>query len=324
MSAYHLPRGLILFVVSLILTPRLIAAESENELILNAYQLWQKGDPRAAMQILERVTQSARSQQTADQGQAWNLLGLTYLDLGMHEKARASLERSIEILRPIPSAKAVYASALDNLGSLESVRGNWADSERLRQKALGIYELLEDHAGIARVSSNLAVLALAHKDFSEARTEIRFALEESRKIATPDDDDTAAMMSVEGTLALVDHDPPESLSYFKQALQLWSRSHGASSSQAGIGLALRAQAYERVGDLMNASADAQRASEIFSTTPGRDTSLYWKTVLLQAKIMKAQGRKAEGRTLEKTATKSLRGLESQSCQTCTVTAQAFH
>ena len=58
-----------------------------------------------------------------DAGVAWNVLGQSYLDLDRYAEARQAYQHAMEILRPIPSARAQYASTLDSMGMLEASLG---------------------------------------------------------------------------------------------------------------------------------------------------------------------------------------------------------
>jgi hypothetical protein len=49
--------------------------------------------------------------------------------------------------------------ALDDFGGLYVATGQLDAADKMRTRALGIYENLQDHAGIARASCNLAALA---------------------------------------------------------------------------------------------------------------------------------------------------------------------
>jgi tetratricopeptide (TPR) repeat protein len=96
------------------------AQSSAYDQIVGADALRYQGEPKAAVAILEPMVQGQAGGLTdIDVGLAWNVLGSSYEDLHMPEKARSCYETAIEKLRPIPSAQAKYAASLANLASLE-------------------------------------------------------------------------------------------------------------------------------------------------------------------------------------------------------------
>ena len=301
------------------------AASSANDLIRDAYGLKQHGDFKSAIAILEPIADSTDEELPAEQkGIAWNILGSAYQDLHHLDQARSCYEHSINLLRPIVAAQAQFASAVDNLGSVELEFGRFDNSERLRRKARQIYTRLGDHAGVARTSSNLAVVALRQGADGEARRYIRTALQESARAAGLDDDDIAGMLSVRGRLALIDRNPKAALAFYQEAFERWTQLHGAASYQAGIGLSLRSEAHRLAGDLTDASCDLRNALSIFSSTLGSNSSLYWKTSLQLARVLRDQGLSDEAQAIEEKAANALHdNRDYQSCVACSITAQAF-
>jgi tetratricopeptide (TPR) repeat protein len=300
------------------------ATTPEDEWVRQANELKKHGDPRAAIAILEPITNTAKQDVPSEtQGLAWNLLGSSYQELEMLDKARLCYERSIDALRSVPSAQSSLALALNNLGSVELELGRFDDSERLSKRARDLYVQIGDHAGIAGASTNLAVLELQRGRLGSARKFLLTAVRESERTTALDDDDVAAILSVQGRFALIDHQPAVASSFFSQAIDHWIRVHGATSYLVGVGLLLRAQAYASDGDFTHASSDLQQALTVFAVTPGRTSALYWKATLEEARLMRQLGHTSESESLKQQATDALKGIQSRQCGNCTVSVEAL-
>lgn len=300
------------------------APDDERDSIHRAYVLQVHGDIAGAIEILAPIAASP-SPGLPDQqkGIAWNLLGSDYQITDNFARAQYCYEKAIAILRRNPLSQAELASAIDNLGSLEQSLGHPVDSEHLRKRAWKIYAALGNHAGLARVSTNLAVIAAQRDDRSAVRSYLAQAAQESRLAGDLDDDQIASMIDVRGWLALKEGKPQSALSLFNDAIAHWTRRHGSSSCEVAMGLVLRAQAYENGGNFIDASTDLQQAENIFATKLGENSTLYWNTVLHQAILLKHEGHEREARPLEKSATSALNSIGRKACVNCTITSEAF-
>lgn len=300
------------------------AADDESDSIRRAHVLAVHGDFAGAIAILAPIANSP-SAGLSDQnkGMVLNLLGSAYQITDNFAGAQHCYEKAIAILRRDPSSQSELASAIDNLGSLEESLGHSVESERLRRRAGKIYAALDDHAGLARVSTSLAVIAMQRDDRSAVRGYLGQALQEAQLARDLDDDQIASMNGVEGWLALKDGKPESALSFFDNSIAHWTRLHGSRSCQVATGLVLRAQAYEKDGEFIDASADLQQAERIFATELGENSTFYWSAVLDQAVLLKHEGRVREARSLEISAKSALSNIERETCVNCTITVEAF-
>jgi tetratricopeptide (TPR) repeat protein len=120
------------------------------------------------------------------------VLGLAYQSRGNYEAARHSYESSIGALQPESGMTLELASAIDNLGSLYFELHDLSSSRTLRSKARNLYEADENDAGIARVSSGLALIALVEERRKEARKNLEEAFCRIKMLAVPDQDTLAS------------------------------------------------------------------------------------------------------------------------------------
>jgi tetratricopeptide (TPR) repeat protein len=300
------------------------AQDSARASIMQAYQLWRGGQPKAAIATLEpMLRQETLSFTEAERGAAWDLLGSSYQDLEIFDRARQAYGKAVQTLRSVPSAQAQYAATLNNFATLEQTLGEKASARALSEKARHIYEQLGDPAGIAIASTNLAGIACAQKDFKTARRLLATALEEAQTTTQLKDDDYATMYAVRSALALDDGKNEEAISSIEQAIDRWTHGHGPSYFMLATGYLLRARALAKSGDYARALADAQHALAIDDVAMGRNTLGYLTAETEYAQILRASGAKAQASRLKKEASSALADLESRQCNGCTIDANGF-
>jgi tetratricopeptide (TPR) repeat protein len=310
--------------VVLILATPMRAQQSNSDAIVRAFQLWRGGQPKAAIAILEPLLQAdSRFADERDPGVGWNVLGQSYLDMDRFAEARQAYQRSIAILRPLPSARAQYASTLDSMGMLEHALGQWDEARALCEKARQTYAEVGDAAGVAITSINLAVIALGRNDYKAARRLLQTATQEAQQAGTLRPDDVAAMYGVKSALALHDRKSQEAISMAQEAIDLWTRTHGPGYFLVANGYLLRAQALAQSGDYAAAIRDAQQALAIVKTSIGVNTVDYLSAQAAYARILRASGAKQEGARMAKEASSALADLERRQCSGCTIDANGF-
>ena len=279
--------SLLLAALAVTLSPVPMHAQgSAFDQIVAADGLRYQGEPKAAVAILESMVQTqASGMAESDLGLAWNVLGSSYEDLHMPDKAKSCYETAIEKLRPIPSAQARYAAAIANLAALEGSEGQMDSAKVLYEKSNRIYEGIGD---------------------SGAR-----------------DDDIAGLYSVKSALALHEQKNAEAFSDSQQAIDRWTHAHGPDYYMLAVGYALRAQATANTGDYGHALTDAQHAPAVVEGANGKDTAAYLKAEIVYAQVLQASGATEQASRLRKEASSALASLESRQCRGCTIDATGF-
>jgi tetratricopeptide (TPR) repeat protein len=304
--------------------PPLPAQTPAPEQLAQAVELLREDQPKGAIALLEPLVRNDGNVLNPDAlGLAWNLLGSSYHDLQMFDKARKCYQRALEILRPLPSAQAKYAAAMGNLASLEDDTGQKDSSKLLWEKTTRIYESLHDSGGIAIGSINLAMLSYASKDFKAARRYLDTAEQQAQRGTRLRDDDTAALLSMQGAMAFHDGRYKEAMAPIEQAIFLYTRTHGDGFFMLGLAYALRAQVVAKEGNYTRAITDAQHALAIIDTAAGRNNTAYFQVEMVYAQILRASGDKAQAASLQKEASSSLARIESRQCSGCTMNVSAF-
>jgi tetratricopeptide (TPR) repeat protein len=300
------------------------AQQSDSDAIVRAFQLWRGGQPKAAIAILEPLLQAgAPFDDARDPGVGWNILGQSYLDLDRFAEARRAYQHALQILRPIPSARAQYASTLDSMAMVEEALGERDAAKALCEKARQTYAELGDHAGVAITSVNLAVIALGRNDFKAARRFLRTAIQEGQHAGAMRPDDVAAMDGVRSALALHDRKGAEAIAMAQAAIDVWTRAHGPEYFLVANGYLLRAEALAQSGDYAPAIRDAQHALAIAEASIGRNTIDYLTAEAVYARILRASGAKQEGSRIAREAGSALADLERRQCSGCTIDASGF-
>lgn len=313
---------LVLLVPSLARTQSALPADSPPTVIQRAYSLRMHGNPKAAIAILEPLMQSADATGT-EKGVASNVLGSSYLDIESFQKSIQCYEQSIKILSPIASARNQLASAIDNLGAAEARLDQFDDSERLRKRAERIYLEINDHAGLTRVYTNLANVALYRHDRHTAQRYVDQARKQATQTTTLEERDFAALLTTESNLAFLNHDSQQALGKARDAIQDWSRLYGPQSHFVGEVLLISAMARRDAGDFDGALSDVRQAQSILTTDPGKDSMTYLKSLLIQAEILHKEGHKQEAEAIQHGADALIREKQTQACAYCSVSVQAF-
>src|SRR6266567_7755608 len=172
------------------------ATERLTQRLKEALVLEKDGKPAAAIAAAKALLDS-HSLDTFATGKAWNILGLAYEDEGELQLAQHADEESIRILETLPNIRD-YAMALDDLGGVYVTAGQFEGADKLRMKALGLYEKAGDHGGAAVASNDLAFSAFRQNKVSRGNEYLGRALREARAATDLDNDNRAAIASLEG------------------------------------------------------------------------------------------------------------------------------
>jgi tetratricopeptide (TPR) repeat protein len=309
-------------VLILVTVPLLSAQVSPSEQLAQA--LGMERDGRTAQAIVAlRALLDSNSLDLSATGQAWNILGLTYKDQGDFVYAQHAFEQSIRILESLPNNTREYGMALDNLGGLFLATGQPETAGRIREKALRVYEKTNDHTGIAIACNNLAGLAFTQKRIRQGREYLERARKEAQLASDFDDDNLAAISSMQGWLALVDGDVVAAALAYQGSLDLWRRRHGEEHPSTGWGYVLLGSAKAEGGELKAALAATQSGLAILERTLGRQNERYLTAEIAYAHLLERTGARTEAARMKTDAERELINLHRTHCFGCTVSAAAF-
>ncbi|NYF80902.1 tetratricopeptide repeat protein [Granulicella arctica] len=282
----------------------------------------QEAQSAQAIVILQPLIDSG-SLNAALTGKAWNIIGLAYQDQGNLVSARNAYEQSIHILKPLPDEIKDYAVALDDLGGFYLDSGQIELAGTIRIKALHLYEKLNDHEGVTIACSNLAGVAFAQKRVRDGRRYLERALQEAKVASGLDDDDLAALSSMQGWLAQFDGDMPGSVSAYRHAINLWRKSHGEDHPMTGWGYMLIGKAHAEAGLSAMALTEMQHGLTILDHMLGQRNPRFLAAEIAYSHVLDQTGAHVDATRLRTTAEQALNGFYNSQCVGCTASAAIF-
>ncbi len=110
----------------------------------------------------------------AEDGGTWLKLAVLYQDAARYDDAERAFERAIRLLKKTDSA--LYADALDHIGTMYVEEGKFGKAEPLERRALAIREDTKDTAAVGTSYMHLALLAYGRHDLTGADTDAEMAV----------------------------------------------------------------------------------------------------------------------------------------------------
>jgi len=312
------PAFLLLFTVC-----PLLSQMTPTQRLTQAYSLEKEGKPTPAISELQELLDS-KSLDTVSTGKAWNILGLAYDDQGNFPFAQHAFEESLHILENLPDNIQDYAMALEDFGGLYVATGQFEVADKLRTRALGLYEKVGDHGGIARASSDLAGTSFSQKKVGRGSKYLERAVKEARLANDLGDDDRAAIASMQGWQAQLDGDFTMSVVRYGQALDLLTKRHGEEHPYTGWGYLLLGDAHAEAGQLTTALEEMRQGIAILDRTLSRQNPRYLVAEIAYSRVLDATGSHAEAAQIKAAAEPLLKDIYRRQCIGCTVSAAAFH
>jgi tetratricopeptide (TPR) repeat protein len=301
----------------------LLSQMTPTQRLTQAYFLEKEGKPTPAISELQELLDS-KSLDTVSTGKAWNILGLAYDDQGDFPLAQHAFEESLHILENLPGNTQDYAMALDDFGGLYVSTRQFKVADKLRTKALGLYEKVGDHGGIARASSDLAGTAFSQKNAERGSKYLERAVKEARFANDLGDDDRAAIASLQGWQAQIDGDFTMSAVRYQQSLDLLRKRHGEEHPFTGWGYLLLGEAHAEAGQLTTALGEMRQGIAILDRTLNRKNPRCLVAEIAYSRVLDATGFHSEAAQIKAAAEPLLKDIFRRQCAGCTVSATTFH
>jgi hypothetical protein len=194
----------------------------------------------------------------------------------------------------------------------------------MRMKALGIYEKIEDHGGIARTCGDLAGIAFSQKKVDRGSKYLERAVKEARLANDLDSDDRVGIASLQGWKAQLDGDVTMSVVSYRQALDLSRKLHGEEHPSTGWGYLLLGEAHAEAGQLTNALGEMRQGVAVLDRTLSRQNPRYLVAEMAYSRVLDATGSHAEAARVKASAETLLKDVYRKQCAGCTISAVAFH
>lgn len=187
-------------------------------------------DPRAlgqreitARELLDRGVERVESRFTDDPITGADLLDViaqAYQNVGEFERAKAIMERSLEIRREItPPPQADIGQSLNDLGNLALLQRQIAEAEPLLLESLAIRRTVLEapHAELAQSLNNVGQLRLSTRDFEAADTLLGEALAMQRELYSGPHRDLAITLQASGLLRQIRGEFDEAEAFYEEA-----------------------------------------------------------------------------------------------------------
>jgi tetratricopeptide (TPR) repeat protein len=297
------------------------AQSLRQERLRQALALEKENQPAPAIALLRALLDS-QTMDPPDTGKACDILGLAYEDLGEFSLSQHAYEESIRILRSDPDIRN-YAMALNDFGGMYLAMGQLNTAQKMKVKALGEYEKVNDHAGIVRASYDLAEIAFGLGKAPEATKYLGRAIKEAGSANGLDDDDWAAIASLQGWQAEVNGDHRVSIEKYKQALGLWMNLHGEEHPDTGWGLVLLGAADAEGGRSSAGLDEMKQGVAILGRTLGEKNLRYLLVEVTYARLLEKEGFHAEAARVKGATETGLHEVYGEQCVGCTVSSAAF-
>lgn len=312
-------------VVSLVLllstSNSVLAQASPRRQLTHANEMVKEGKTAEAIVNLQSLLDS-NTLDARGTGKAWNILGLAYEDQGNAQLARHAYEESLRILKPLPDSRD-YAMALDDLGRIYLATRQFDVAEKIRKKALNLYQQIGDDDGLTRALTDLAAISFHEKKVNQGSRYLDRAVDEAREAKNLDDDDRAAIASLQGWKAQFDRDYTLSIVKYQQSLELWRNLHGEEHPYTGWGYLLLGDAEADAGQLVLAEKEIRQSIAILGRALGQQNPRYLLAELAYARVLDAAGSHREAALIKSVAEPQLEDIDRRQCAGCTISALAF-
>jgi len=315
--------GVLSSILLLLTASPLLAQMTPAQRLTQAFVLEKEGKPASAIPDLQALLDS-HALDTQSIGKAWNIMGLAYQDQGEFSLSQHAYEESLRILESLPDNIQDYAMALDDFGGLYLTTGQLEIADKMKTKALGLYEKIGDHGGMARASCDLAAIAFGQKQVGSGSKYLARAAKEARAANDLDDDDRAAIASLQGWQALFNGDYTMSVARYRQALDLWKKLHGEEHPYTGWGYLLLGDADAAAGQLTTALEEMRKSVAILDRALGSQNPRYLLAEIAYSRVLDATGSHSEAAQIKAVAEPLLKDIYRGQCAGCTVSAAAFH
>jgi tetratricopeptide (TPR) repeat protein len=318
----NLRQGVLPAILLLFTAYPLLGQMTPAQRLTQAFVLEKEGKPASAIAELQALLDS-QALDTLSTGKASNILGLAYQNQGEFPLSRHAYEASLRLLESLPDNIRDYAMALDDFGGLYLATGQFEVADKMKTKALGLYEKIDDHGGMVRASCDLAAIAFGQKKVGSGSNYLKRAVKEARAANDLDDDNRAAIASLQGWEALFHDDFTVGVARYRQALELWRKRHGEEHPYTGWGHLLLGDADAEAGQLTAALGKMRQGIAILDRALGRQNPRYLLKEIAYSRVLDATGSHSEAAQIKATAEPLLTDIYRRQCAGCTVSAAAF-
>ena len=267
---------------------------------------------------LRMIQEGQRTGLSAAQlGYLWATLAGSYQDAADLEKALAAYEHALQLLAKDAEAKANYATALDNMGSLYLEYGRIAEAEKVRKRALAIRQKIGSPLEIGWSEEHMAEVALLKHRFKDAERRSRSAFETLSRSGHDVSSEVASLVIL--TYAeCMQSNPEGGLREAERAMKLVEKESPPDPvDKAHVSMALGFAQWKT-----KATAEAERSMQdglrILRARLGNTDPILKAAMYEYRDFLKAMHREPEVTVIEKQISAMMQQATRRSCAGCTV------
>ncbi len=203
-------------------------------------------------------------------GRLWAMLASDYEDDGAYLQAEDAYNHALKLFEGSPDGAADYAIALDNLGSLYLVKGEFATATEIRKRSMRLRESGGDKLEIARGHAHLAEVAFARHSYKEAEEESAKAYQGMVEVKDPSAEDFVSDLVTLTYSSCVNHEYLDAVAHGTEALTRARAAFAVNSLQVGGAQVALGYAEWKTGKKDDADRDMREgiASLRAGMTPG--------------------------------------------------------
>jgi tetratricopeptide (TPR) repeat protein len=253
----------------------------------------------------------------AQLGYLWATLAGSYQDAADAEKALGAYEHALQLLATDSEAKAIYATALDNMGSLYLEYGRIAEAEKLRKRALAIRHEIGSPLEIGWSEQHMAEIALVKHRFKDAESWSRSAFETLSR-SGHDVSSEVASLAILTYAECMQSRPEEGLREAERAMRLAENGLAAGSvERANVSMTL-GFAQWKTGSTAEAERSMQDGLRILRVQLGNTNPILRAAMYQYRDFLKAMHRGPEVKVIEEQISAMMPQAARRSCAGCTV------
>jgi serine/threonine protein kinase/tetratricopeptide (TPR) repeat protein len=206
-------------------------AKQTSDFLVNLFKVNDPGEARGntvtAREILDQGAVQIDTQlagQPMVQSRMMRTIGRVYTQLGLYDRARPLLVRSVELERGAGTDDEL-AQSLEQLGDLDQTQGRFADAERELNEALDLRKQLygDTDPRVAGGMDALGKVYVRNGQYDEAEPLLLGALDVLKRAAVPDSIQIASVLNDLGAMYLYERQLDRAQPYLEEALGIRRR-----------------------------------------------------------------------------------------------------
>ncbi len=232
---------------------------------------------------------------------AHNNLANLYAEQGRFPEAITNYNAALDSFKKLKGAEDDIAMAESNLALVYLSQKKFTEAEELLKQALEIREKLANQPELATCLNNMAALQFAQRKFNESQSTCKRALDIWERSLGNEHPDLALCLNTLGDCSLALGSYADAEDYYKKALAIKERCLGTANPEVARSAAALGKCYFKQGKYSDAEPLYKRALEIYEKIQETDHTRIASAVVNLAELYVAQGNYPEAEAFYKRA-----------------------